>query len=99
MAQPPSDPPLQAGPEALPLRPMGHSIAARYAARPTASFVRPSVRARQRRLGLRALGSFDPAPNRATVLRIADIGPLVAMRAASRTIRPARPRPIAGPPR
>ena len=78
---------------------MEHSIAAKYAARPAARFVHPSSRARQRRLGLRASGSFNPAPSRATVLRTTDLGPLVAMRAASRTIRPARTRPVEGPPR
>jgi hypothetical protein len=79
---------------------MGHSIAAKYAARPAARFVSPSSRAKTRRLGLRATGSFSPAPTRATVLRSLDVGPLVAMRAASRTIRPARrSRPVSGPPR
>jgi hypothetical protein len=79
---------------------MGHSIAAKYAARPAARFVTPASLARTRRLGLRATGSFRPAPTRATVLRALDVGPLVAMRAASRAIRPANGhRPTSGPPR
>jgi hypothetical protein len=79
---------------------MEHSIAARFAARPAARFVSPSSRARQRQLGLGATGSFRPAPTHVTVLRARDVGPLVAMRAASRTIRPARAlRPVSGPPR
>lgn len=79
---------------------MEHSIAARFAARPAARFVSPLSRARQRQLGLRATGSFRPAPAHTTVLRARDLGPLVAMRAASRTIRPARTlRSVSGPPR
>ncbi|MDQ2966509.1 MAG: hypothetical protein M3R57_11755 [Chloroflexota bacterium] len=79
---------------------MEHSIAAKYAARPTARFVRPSSRARQRRLGLRGSGSFRPAAGQATVLRMADLGPLVRLKAASRSLRPSRPRPsISGGPR
>lgn len=82
------------------MRPMEHSIAAKYAARPAAHFVRPSVRARQRRLGLQRTGTFSPASSRSTVLRIADLGPIVALRASWRAIRPARVRrPVAGPPR
>jgi hypothetical protein len=79
---------------------MSHSIAAKYAARPTARFVRPSARLRQRRLGLGALRSFSASPARATVLRTLDLGPLVALRAASRSLRPARLRRApSGPPR
>lgn len=48
---------------------MGHSIAAKYAARAAARFVRPSARARERRLGLGASGSFSPATRRVTELR------------------------------
>jgi hypothetical protein len=82
------------------MRAMEHSIAAKYAARPAARFVRPSSRARQRRLGLHATGTFQPAPDRATVLRTVDLGPLLAMRAATRTIQPARSRrAAAGTPR
>ncbi|HYC07969.1 MAG TPA: hypothetical protein VEG29_08610 [Candidatus Binatia bacterium] len=68
---------------------MQHSIAAKYAARPVASFVRPSSRVRERRLGLRAQGTFQAAPSRATVLRRADLPPLVRLRASWRAIRPA----------
>ncbi len=70
---------------------MEHSIAARYTVRPAARFVRPSARARERRLGLRAHGSFQAATPRATVLRRADLGPLVRLRAGWRAIRPAAP--------
>ena len=45
---------------------MEHSIAAKFAARPSARFVRPSTRARQRRLGLRAANVFNAAPSQAT---------------------------------
>ena len=40
---------------------MDHSIAAKYAARPAARFVRPSTRVRERRLGLRPSGSLPGA--------------------------------------
>src|SRR5438034_6165246 len=60
---------------------MQHSIAARFAARPAARFVRPSARARERRLGLRPMGSFRPASATLTVLRRADLGPLVQLHA------------------
>ena len=55
---------------------MQHSIAAKFAARPAARFVRPSTRARERRLGLRTTGTFRPAAARLTVLRRADLAPL-----------------------
>ena len=45
---------LQTRPEPVGLPAMQHSIAAKYAARPAASFVRPTSRVRERRLGLRA---------------------------------------------
>ncbi|MEO5884947.1 MAG: hypothetical protein ABIQ58_05460 [Candidatus Limnocylindrales bacterium] len=48
---------------------MGHSIAAKYAARPVARFVRPSSRARERHLGLAAVVSFSPASAHLTELR------------------------------
>src|SRR2546422_577624 len=60
---------------------MQHSIAAKYAARPAARFVRPSARVRERRLGLRVNGSFQPASARATVLQRNDLPPLVPLRA------------------
>jgi len=69
---------------------MQHSIAAKYAARPAAQFVRPSSRARERRLGLRSAGTFQPASPRQTVLRQADLSPLVRLRAGWRAVRPAR---------
>jgi len=79
---------------------MQHSIAARFAARPAARFVRPSPRLRERRLGLRVTGSFQPASPHATVLHRNDLPPLVRLRADWRAVRPARPlRPVAGRPR
>jgi len=69
---------------------MQHSIAAKYAARPAARFVRPSARARERRLGLRSATTFRAASARATVLRRANLGPLLELRASWRSIRPAR---------
>lgn len=71
---------------------MEHSIAAKYAARPVARFVRPSVRDRERRLGLVSHGTFQATSTRETVLRRADLGPLVQLRASSRSIRAAAPR-------
>ena len=70
---------------------MQHSIAARFAARPAARFVRPSARARERRLGLRPMGSFRPASATLTVLRRADLGPLVQLHAGWRALHAARP--------
>jgi hypothetical protein len=76
---------------------MQHSIAAKYAARPAARFVRPSHRARERRLGLRPSGTFNAAVPHATVLRRADLGPFVQLRASWRAVRATRPqRPSAG---
>ena len=69
--------------------PMQHSIAAKYAARPAARFVRPSARTRERRLGLRPSGSLVPAAARATVLRRPDVAPLTHLRAGWRAITPA----------
>lgn len=69
---------------------MHHSIAARFAARPAARFPRPSPRLRERRLGLRAKAAFRPAPALPTLLRGADLGPLVQLRADWRAITPAR---------
>ena len=71
-------------------RPMEHSIAAKYAARPAARFVRPSNRVRERRLGLRPAGSFRAPGMRATVLHGPDVAPLTRLRAGWRSIQPAR---------
>jgi hypothetical protein len=71
---------------------MQHSIAARYAVRPVSRFVGAPDGSRSRRLGLRAFGTFTPAPARATILRRADLGPLVQLRAGWRAVVPARPR-------
>ena len=81
---------------------MDHSIAAKYAARPAARFVRPSAHVRERRLGLRSSGSFHAPGVRPTVLRGSEIAPLVRLRAGWRAITPAvarrhrsgRPRPL-----
>jgi hypothetical protein len=73
---------------------MQHSIAAKYAARPAARFVRSSAQARQRRLGLRSTVTFRAVPARATVLRRADLSPLLRLRASWRSVKPARPRPV-----
>jgi hypothetical protein len=71
---------------------MEHSIAAKYAARPAASFVRPSARVRERRLGLRPADSFRAPGTRSTVLHGPDVAPLTQLRAGWRSITPARPR-------
>jgi hypothetical protein len=71
---------------------MQHSIAAKYAARPAARFVRTSSRARERRLGLRTAPTFRAVPARATVLRRPDLAPLLRLRASWRSIQAARPR-------
>ena len=78
---------------------MERSIAARYAARPTARFVSPSAKARERRLGLRGAGSFRPAPARLTVLHRPGGNVLARLRGDWRAIRPAAPRRTDGRPR
>jgi hypothetical protein len=79
---------------------MEHSIAAKYAARPAARFVHPSARARERRLGLRAAGSFQAATTRPTVLRRPDVNVLARLRGGWRAFRAAEPRrPTDGRPR
>jgi hypothetical protein len=75
---------------------MDHSIAAKYAARPAAHFVRPSTRVRERRLGLRPSGSFHAQALRSTVLHGPDVAPLARVRAGWRAIQPAAPRRLAG---
>jgi hypothetical protein len=72
---------------------MDHSIAAKYAARPAAHFVRPSARVRERRMGLRRPGTFRSPDLRATVLHGSDVAPLARIRASWRTISPAPTRP------
>ena len=71
---------------------MDHSIAAKYAARPAARFVRPSTRVRERRLGLRPSGSFRAPGVRATVLHGPEVAPLARLRASWRAIQPAASR-------
>ena len=79
---------------------MEHSIAAKYAARPAAHFVRPSDRARERRLGLRVAGSFRASSTRPTVLHRPDASVLARLRGGWRAFRAARPnRPTDGRPR
>jgi hypothetical protein len=77
---------------------MQHSIAAKYAARPAACFVRPAGRERERRLGLHASLSFQRAATRVTILRPSHGGlhmsgwrPVVSVPKAHRSgvIRPA----------
>ena len=79
---------------------MDHSIAAKYAARPAARFVRPSTRVRERRLGQRPTESFRAPGLRTTVLHGAEVAPLARLRAGWRAIHPAPARRHAsGPPR
>ncbi len=73
---------------------MERSIAARYAARPAAQFVRPSAAARERRLGLHGEGSFHAASTRLTILRRPDEGLLAQLRGEGRTATTARPRRV-----
>ena len=63
---------------------MGHSIAAKYAARPAAHFVRPSSRARERRLGLGGQTSFAAVASVQTELRGSDAGPYGRLRSGWR---------------
>lgn len=93
--------PLRPEPDAVPLPPMGHSIAAKYAARPAARFVRPSSRARERRLGLGTLSSFSAARAGSTRIHGAQMSPMAQLRsvwrgpqAAPPTVRGGRPRPL-----
>lgn len=79
---------------------MGHSIAAKYAARPVARFVHPGSRARERRLGLTAGLSFSPSRGRETELRRPVVATVASLHAgwrgptANRAIpRDGRPRP------
>ncbi|HET9758094.1 MAG TPA: hypothetical protein VFP66_16455 [Candidatus Limnocylindrales bacterium] len=69
---------------------MGHSIAAKYAARPAARFVRPSSRARERRLGLGAQASFSAVAAVQTELRGPEAGPYARLKARWRGPRPTR---------
>ena len=68
---------------------MDHSIAAKYAARPAARFVRPSTRVRERRLGLRPSGSFQAPGTRTTTLRGPEVASRARLRASWRAIQPA----------
>jgi len=70
---------------------MEHSIAARFAARPAASFPRAFGGNRQRRLGLTPLGAFRPAPARLTVLLRDQPSPFARLRRDSRSITTTRP--------
>ncbi|MEX1173608.1 MAG: hypothetical protein WEG56_13470 [Chloroflexota bacterium] len=78
---------------------MGHSIAARYAARPVARFIPASSRARERRLGLSAVVSFSPATTRVTELRRPVPGTVASLHAGRRGPRPAPPAARDGRPR
>jgi len=78
---------------------MERSIAAKYAARPSARFVHPPARAKESRLGLRAAGSFQAASTRPTVIRRPGGSVLARLRGDWRAIRPAHPRRTDGRPR
>jgi hypothetical protein len=71
---------------------MERSIAARYAARSVARFVRPSSRARESRLGLHAAGGFHPAPTGSTVVHSPHGHALTHLRGGWRAFRAATPR-------
>jgi hypothetical protein len=75
---------------------MERSIAARLTARSSARFVHPSAKARERRLGLRGAGSFQPASATLTVLRRPGDSVLAQLRGDWRAIRPAPSRTEAG---
>ena len=79
---------------------MEHSIAARFAARPAASFPRPSMRVRERRLGLGSAIAFRPISGRATVLHLGPTSAVARLRGRTRmaTPTPSR-RPTSGRPR
>jgi hypothetical protein len=80
---------------------MGHSIAAKYAARPAARFVHPSSRARERHLGLGTLSPFNAVRARSTELRGVPTSPVAQLRARWRgpqavrsSVPGGRPRPL-----
>lgn len=73
------------------MTPMEHSITARYATRPAASFPRASSGNRQRRLGLGAGRAFSPATTRLTVLLRDQPSPLAHLRRDARSIAATRP--------
>ena len=78
---------------------MGHSIAAKYAARPAARFVRPSSRARERRLGLGSVVTFSPALGRSTELQRSGVSGVASLHAGWRSPQPIRPVVTGGRPR
>ncbi|MES2208670.1 MAG: hypothetical protein V4515_00555 [Chloroflexota bacterium] len=79
---------------------MEHSIAAKYAARPAASFPRPSARIRERRLGLGSAVAFRARSGRSTELRRETGSSLASIRGGTRSITPTRARlPGSGRPR
>ena len=69
---------------------MQRSIAARYAARPTARFATGVPRAREPRLGLERHVRFRTGADRPTLLRRPDHGPVSLLRAEWRAVTPAR---------
>jgi len=71
---------------------MNHSITAKYAARPAASFPRPSLRSRERHLGLRSTIVFRAASAPVTVLRGETTSSLARIRGGSRAITPTQAR-------
>lgn len=78
---------------------MQRSVVASLANRPVTRFVRPTVGVGTRRMGLRAFTTFTPAPSGATVLRRADLGPIVGRRSDWRSAVPAPPPARGGAPR
>lgn len=71
---------------------MQRSIAARYAAHPTARFATVVPRAREPRLGLDRHVRFRTVSDRPTLLRRPDLAPLAMLRADWRAVTPARGR-------
>ncbi len=69
---------------------MQRSIAARYAARPTARFATAVPRAREPRLGLERHVRFRTGADRPTLLRRPEHGPVALLRAEWRAVTPAR---------
>jgi hypothetical protein len=74
---------------------MQHSIAARFAARPSARFVTVAPGAREPRLGLGRHARFHVAADRPTFLRRPERGPVAVLRVDWRAVVPARAHPSA----
>ncbi len=78
---------------------MHRSVVASLTNRPVTRFVSAEDRPMSRRLGLRPVGAFTPAAASTTVLRRADLGPIVGRRSGwpiavpAETARSGAPRP------